>query len=342
MVRGLLAWIFALWVAGAAASAPQEEGVVSSAPADRVRYLLEGPARAAIAEAFQVELVVQHGPELAVRLDAANLAPERGWLLLAEPVGLERAEAQGQRTTRFHLVAAPLATGGEVDGELRFQPAQALAWPELEVQLVPARGGDDVRERWTVPGFAVEVPAALAPDADAPPAPLGLGALEAPAIPRPWYEDPRAALGAGALVLLVLVWVWVRRARRAPGGAPVAARATARERIELALAKAPNCPVDERRALCFELASALRGEIDGRLGARRGALLEEEWLAALAAEPGGPSVAEPMGALLAASAAVRWGRAEPSVYALEEQVQLARAALVALDAMDVHRGERAA
>lgn len=315
---------------------------MSSAPADRVRYLFEGPARAAIAEAFDVELVVQHGPDLAVRLDAANLAPERGWLLLAAPVGLELTEGQGQRTTRFRIRAAPIATGGEVDGELPFRPAPTLAWPELEVQLVPARGGDEVRERWEVPGFAVEVPSALAPDAVAPPAPLGLGALEAPAIPRPWYEDPRAALGAGVLVLLVLVWVWARRRRRGRAAAPAEAHATARERIESALAKAPNCPVDERRALCFELASALRAEIDGRLGARRAALLEEEWLAALAAEPGGPSVAEPVGKLFAASASVRWGRAEPSVYAIEEQVQLARAALVALEAMGDHRGERAA
>ncbi|MBI1381908.1 MAG: hypothetical protein GC161_12565 [Planctomycetaceae bacterium] len=347
--RGFL-WSVALWALGGTASAAQERVVAPPAPAERVEYVFGGPARAAIAQAFEVELIVRHGPESAVRLDAANLSPERGWLLLDVPEGFERTEGPGQRATHFRLRAAPVATGGEVDEELRFQPVESLPWPELEVLWVPARGGDDVRERWTVPGFAVEVPSLLAADVAAPPAPLGLAALEAPPLPRPWHEELRDALGPIAApavafappALLLLALLWARQRRRARAAAPVEPTATPRERVEVVLAKAPRCAADERRSVCFETAAALRAEVDARLGASRAALSEDEWLAALAGEPGGTAVAEPMAALLAASAAARWGAREPSVYALEEQVQLARAALSALDAVSANRGERAA
>lgn len=348
----LSATLLSLIALPAAAWAEQEGAAPAVVPREAF-YRGDAAPAATIAGTFEVELVVPHGPAFAVQLGLDNLSPERGWLLLEEPRGLVYMGPDGQLATHFRLRASPLATGGEVvggtDGALRFEPAPTLPWPNIEVQVVAARGAfdgsdpDNVLERWPVPGFLVEVPSSLAPDATLPPAPKGLAALEAPAVVVRWYEDPRTFLAGGALAaLLALAWWW-RRLRRKSAAPQTRVQPTPRERVEQLLAKAPICPAPERRAVCFELAAALRKEVDTRLGQHRSALLEEEWLAALAKEPGAGEVATSLGALFSASASARWGRVEPSVYALEAQVTLARRAIAALDVMGLPReGERAA
>jgi hypothetical protein len=196
------------------------------------------------------------------------------------------------------------------------EPA-AEALPELLAVF-----SDGALEAPYVVAGGIEVQAALSPGEDAPRPARGFrgGAPRAEA-PRWW---PWAL--AAALAVVAAGWLlWRRRRRTRRAAAPVAAP-TPLER--LAALDPRTLDAAGVQAAYFAITAALREAFDRRLGAERAGLTDAEWLAAAQASG---KLAEAdldlLSDLLRSSAAVKYGGAQPTHWALQETLERARALL---------------
>ena len=223
----------------------------------------------------------------------------------------------GERVLPAELVAAVLPEGtgaaGEDSGDAGDagdavdaveQPGDAA--PRIVVRGVLAEGEDAPRPLRGLPeGF-------------------GSPALATATSRWPWI--------AGGLALAAVLALAVARLlrRRAWGSRAAATPDDPGELLERLAADLPRDPALLRERH-FALTRLLRESADRRAGAARAGLTDEEWLARLGEDALAPEARAPLAEVLGRAAAVKYGAALPTEWALRETVETARRALAALD-----------
>jgi hypothetical protein len=267
---------------------------------------VRGPAAAAVGQPFEleVELVHQAGRRPTLQAGAAGDA----WAVLAEHGSVTRPGPGGEReTTTVRWTVVALEAGADARPEL----LAAYADGSLEAPLV-APGG-------------IDVAAALAPGEDAPRPLHGFRSPAAGAGGWRWWHF--LALGGIAAAASGLALCYSRRRHRKPGPAPPP---TPLERLAAIDPRALAGPA-EVQAAHYAITAAVRAAFDARLGFDRDAAAgrtDEEWLAAARASGKlAASEGDLLADLLRACAAVKYGGARPTHWAVQETLERARALL---------------
>ena len=260
------------------------------------------PSEVEIGEPVTVELVVRHGVDQRVDLQAARLVPDDSWVLLEAP-RVVRALQNGETTTRATFTVLSLEPG-----------TRAFHVDKLKL------GGALLASQPTT----LAVRAALAPGEDAPRPHTGYRE------PRP-FAGPRSVVPAAlvlgiAALLAIALWVWRRSSRKAPEPVRVV---TARERLAaLGQAREPAAA----RAAFFECTRLLRETTDRRLARELDGLTDEEWLAATPAALLRPDVHAGLERFLRRAERVKYGLEAPTGFAVEEAVREVNELIDALEA----------
>jgi hypothetical protein len=286
-------------------AAPVVQGAAGGAQAGLTAEV-RAPARVEVGEPF--ELTVELGHPSGARPVLLADAVGEGWVVLAEHGSVTRPAEAGD-------AAGPGREATEVRWTVVALEPAAEGLPEL---LAAYEGG--ALEAPYVEAGGIEVASALAPGEDAPRSVHGFrsGAGGAGG-PRWWpWALVSAAIAAAA-------GAWLLRKRRGVRASPHAAPGP-RERIGAIDPRALDAA--GVRAAYFEVTAALREAFDRRLGVERAGCTDPEWLAAARASG---KLAEAdldlLSDLLRSSAAVKYGGAQPTHWALGETLDRARALL---------------
>lgn len=280
--------------------APQED------PPDGITVSADlEPKVVAVGEPFTLTLDVTHPAGTRPFVHRIDLDLDESWVEFdsARPEIVSGEASREKRTrTRFRWTLASLEPGERALPDLPFaSPGRPLI---------------------------IEVTGVLGPGEDAPRPQRGFR-------PIPGEEQassPLAAwIAASALgVFLVALPFLVARARRRPrrpAPAPLERLAALRERV-----RAP-------RPAHFELSLLVREAIDDRTGRDRQGLTDAEWLEVLESESRLPAAAKvAAGAVLERCGAVKYGRHEPTVWAMQETFEEARRAIAAAVANESGEG----
>ena len=277
----------------------------------RARFGCE-PGRVEVGEPFALVLELSHPAGVDVfDLGRVELELDDSWVVLnlvRHPSEPDPADTARRITRRVWTVAS-------------LEPGER----RLAESLTPLVADERIRSV-DVGAAMVEVVGLLGPGEDAPRPlrgfPPGFGSgPETAASPWRW-----AALALAALLWAAVgawVWRWLRRSRArrgASGPAPL-------ERLELLGDERPG-DVDALRRQHYELTQLVRDAMDQRLGSELAGLTDAEWMRAVQARPNLPAgLKTELAAVLERAEAVKYGRAIPTSWAVDETLGHARRAL---------------
>jgi hypothetical protein len=280
----------ALFALAAAAQEPAE-----------VRARWEVEARSIeVGEPFAATLVVEHPAGAKVEVDFSAVESDLAWLVAGEPSRVADGAAQGADVaTRWICSLAALEPG-----------KHAIPAPAISVV-----GRDGKRIAAEVAAADVEPAGVLGSGEDAPREPKDFRPVEPEraGFDAGWI----AGLAACALLAIAAFVLWFRRrgretSKREPG--PL-------ERLD-AIGARDLDDAEVVRELHYELTGIVRRHFDALDGLSRGALTDDEWVAAVAAAHA--ARADELRELMRAADAVKYGCERPTRWAVSEQIERAK------------------
>jgi hypothetical protein len=274
--------------------------LLEAAAAAPIRAWLElEPREVEIGEPVECTLVVEHEPDVSLRIKPQELALDASWLALSLP--------------RLASVDSGLRP------RLRARWSLASLEPGLRsIELPPLRYEQDgVLQLLPVPALELRVRSALAEGEDAPRQPAGFR----PAPPEAERPSRRGwALGGGLFALIGASVLALRlRGRRRP----LATTAPdPRRRLE-ELCAGPAARIEEPAAFYLALSAGLRELFDAAAGRDRRGASDPEWLRALEEDGLPAEIRSELARFLERAERVEFGAERPTRFALEEDRDLA-------------------